>query len=73
MTTSNSEPFFPPFEPETDRGRRPHHPPAPTMQPTTEDSTNSEELIFVLTAEVNKIMDVAAESDKLTTKDTAEE
>ena len=74
-TTSKSEPFFPPFVPETDRRRRPHPPlPEPTRQPTTEeptrqptseDTTNNEELIFVSTVEVNEIMDVATESEKL--------
>ena len=68
-TTSNSEPFFPPFVPETDRRRRP--PPPPT---TPEDTTNNEELTRQpTTAEVNEITDVATESEKLTTEESTSE
>ena len=65
--------------PETDRRRRPCPPPPeptrqptteePTRQPTSEDTTNNEELIFVSTVEVNEIMDVATELEKLTTEE----
>ena len=71
--------------PETERRRRPHPPPPtheptrqptseePTRQPRREDTTNNEELIFVSTVEVNEIMGVATESEKLTTEESTSE
>ena len=71
-TTSTSEPFFPPFIPERDRGRgrRPQPPPPPPQQPTTETTTDSD----ILTTQKNAVQQsVTEEIVDVTTQDSAEQ
>ena len=63
-TTSASEPFFPPFVPERERGRGRRPPPPPPQQPTTEATTESD----ILT-----MQSVTEESRDVTTQDSAEQ
>ena len=62
-TTSTSEPFFPPFVPERDRGRgRRPQPPPPPQQPTTETTTESD----ILTTQKNAEQSTAGEMPEAT-------
>ena len=62
-TTSASEPFFPPFVPERERGRG-RRPPPPPQQPTTEATTESD---------IPTTQSVTEESGDVTTQDSAEQ
>ena len=77
-TTSASEPFFPPFVPERERGRG-RRPPPPPQQPTTEATTESDIPTTQPTTEATTESDipttqsVTEESRDVTTQDSAEQ